>query len=78
MPVDHKKLCRHRMTGLEQVYLEGSPVWMCHGQSPHVSSVDQWTVFVMVAYFDCVDITVTMYLFEPPWMLLSIIAQDNL
>ena len=35
MPVGHKKLCRHRMIGLEQAYLKVSPFWTCQGQ-PHV------------------------------------------
>ena len=44
-----------------------------------VSSADQWTAFAIVAYFIrpvsfyCVDITVTMYLFESTWMILWIV-----
>ena len=90
MPVAQKTM-QHQMTGLEQVYLEVSPVWTCHGQShtprprpalvSSVASVDQWTSYGMgaVAYFIrlvsfyCVNITETMYLFEPTWMILWIV-----
>ena len=45
------------MTDIEQVYLEVSPVRTCHGvwgvmdSRTRVSSVDEWTAIVMVAYF---------------------------